>query len=198
MSETAIPTKRAGMTDKHKQLQDAAIRRLYAFGCSAFAKEVPTANGVADALGVMKRTGNVYYIECKQSRSDLICKKQKDVYAEAVGVTVQLCYFHQYTSATNPAEQEERDACDRCKTLETLKGVTHIDFYYIMVADGITVEDTLYPSFGVLDERGNILRKAKRMKRLDHDNLQTLEAIAHVLVYKAYGRLYLGEQIAGE
>ena len=75
------------MKEKHAQLQDVAIGWLYGVGCSIFAKEVPTQNGVADALGVKTRNGkdDVYYIEAKVSRSDLICKKQKVVYADATG-----------------------------------------------------------------------------------------------------------------
>jgi hypothetical protein len=86
------------MTDKHKDLQEAAIRRLYDFGCNVFAKEVPTGNGIADALGVKSSTGNVYYIECKASRSDLICLKQKNVYRNAIGEITQLCYMHAWNS----------------------------------------------------------------------------------------------------
>ena len=40
------------MTETHKQLQDTAIRWLYQVGCNVFAKEVPTQNGIADALGI--------------------------------------------------------------------------------------------------------------------------------------------------
>jgi len=71
---------------KHAQLQDMAINWLYARG-PIFAKEVPTFNGVADAIGIKTQDGknDVYYLECKASRSDLICLKQKAVYARAVG-----------------------------------------------------------------------------------------------------------------
>ena len=80
------------MTDKHKELCQTAINWLYKKNCSVFANEVPTWNGIADAIGV-KRSPNydyekqdvdfdntVYYIEAKASRSDLLCFKQKCVY----------------------------------------------------------------------------------------------------------------------
>lgn len=185
------------MKEIHKQLQDGAIRRLYDFGCHIFAKEVPTANGIADALGVNTRTGNVYYIECKASRSDLICEKQRKVYARAIGEENKRgCYYHNYNNGSfrNDPNRPQNE-CLACQDDEKLRGVTHIDFYYIMVAEGLKVEDTLYPLFGVLDAKGNIVRKAKRMKRPDKNNLATVEAVAHVLVYKVYGKMYLGEQI---
>lgn len=186
------------MTETHKQLQDAAVRRLYSFGCHVFAKEVPTANGIADALGVNTRTKNAYYIECKASRSDLICNKQRNVYKCAIGEEqTRGCYYHNYDNgAFKNDPNRPQSECLACQDDEKLRGVTHIDFYYIMVADGLKVENTLYPMFGVLDAKGNIIRKAQRMRRLDKDNAATVEAIAHVLVYKAYGKIYLGEQIS--
>jgi len=77
--------KKSGKSDKHKQLQRTATYWLYLKGCSIFAEEVPTQNGIADALGIVTRNDTVYYIEAKASRSDLCCKKQKSVYIHSVG-----------------------------------------------------------------------------------------------------------------
>jgi len=85
------------MTDKHKALTDRALWWLYDRGCSVYAKEVPTRNGIADALGIMTRQGQekVYYIEAKASRSDLICEKQKTVYERSVnGHLKKRCEYH--------------------------------------------------------------------------------------------------------
>lgn len=180
------------MKQTHKDLQDIAIRWLYGVGCSAFAKEVPTANGIADALGVKSSKEDVYYIECKASRSDLICQKQKKVYKSAVGDVVQLCYMHAWN---NGAFKEKLGDCDQCKVVGMRSGDTGIDFYYIVVAEGLVVEDSLYPHFGVINHKGEIVRRARRMKRVDGERTKSaLSAIAHVLVYKCYGKLYFGEQ----
>lgn len=179
------------MNDKHKQLQERAIRRLYAFGCHVFAKEVPTTNGIADALGVNTRTGNAYYIECKTSRSDLICEKQRNVYRRATGELVKSCYYHTHNDGQYRDDPHRpRSTCLACIEDDKRAGDTHIDFYYLMIDDNINVEAVLYPHFGVINERGQIIRKAKRMKRIERDNAATIEAIAHVLVYKVYGKLY--------
>jgi hypothetical protein len=61
------------------------------------------------------------------------------------------------------------------------------------VADGVTVEDSLYPMFGVINERSEVVRKAKRMKRNDRTNSDLIVSVAHVLVYEVYGKLYKGE-----
>lgn len=65
------------MTETHRQLQDIARRWIYGVGCNVLAKEVPTENGIADALGIKSGKEDVYHVECKASRADLICKKQK-------------------------------------------------------------------------------------------------------------------------
>jgi hypothetical protein len=156
--------------EKHKELQDTAIRWLYNRGCCVFGQEIPTRyGGIADALGVVVRDERtvtpegvrwlpketVYYFEAKASRSDLICKKQKIMYEKII-------------------KWDEHDA----------------DFYYLIVADGVKVEPNLYPLFGVISERGELVRKAKRIKRT-HDANITIKNISHVLVYKVFGKLYL-------
>ena len=143
--------------NKHCALQNTAIRWLYGIGCSVFAQEVPTKNGIADALGIRTREGSVatYYIEAKASRSDLICLKQKCVYRRSV---------------------EWKDM--------------GIDFYYLIVADGVRVEPELYPNWGVINESGEVIRRAKRMANTESATY-LLEKIAHVLVYKVFGKLYI-------
>lgn len=149
------------MNLKHAELQTTAINWLYTRGCQIFAKEVPYNGETVDAIG-MRPTDyrhiafDIYAIEAKASRSDLICFKQKCSYRASV----------------------ERPA---------------VDFYYLIVADGVAVEAALYPMWGVLSQDGVVLRKAKRIippvaaheirARLPH-------AIAHVLVYKVFGKMY--------
>lgn len=145
---------------KHDELQETAIRWLYKNGCGVFAKEVPTKNGIADALGVRKQNSRgdaVYYIEAKSSRADLICRKQKNIYR----VAVTECY-----------------------------GPNGIDFYYLILADGVKIEPELYPKFGVIDERGYVVRRAKRFKR-EGDTSRIVYDLAHALVYRVHGKLYL-------
>lgn len=186
------------MKQKHAQLEDVAILWLYGVGCSIFAKEVPTRNGIADALGVKTRNGkdDIYYLECKASRSDLICKKQKDVYEGAIGAgsSERYCWQHDpemYRSMFNGDERSVgHETCQKCKHTRDLRGDTGVDFYYIVVADGVKVEDSLYPMFGVINEKGEVVRKAKRMKRNDRENRDLIVAVAHVLVYKVFGKIY--------
>lgn len=184
------------MKDVHKSLQDVAIGWLYGVGCSIFAKEVPTENGIADALGVKTLHGkdDVYYIEAKASRSDLICKKQKAVYANATGTVEKKCYYHTMRLALtgelmNP---EGANECGNCHDLKMGRGDTGVDFYYIIVAEGLTVESGLYPAFGVINHKGDIVRKAKRMIRNDKKGHDLIVAVAHVLVYKVFGKMYGG------
>ena len=65
-------------TEITKKLEDVAIRWLYRNGCKAFVKEgkLHYVGGVADVLGI-KDNGDIYYLEVKQNRADLISKKQK-------------------------------------------------------------------------------------------------------------------------
>lgn len=150
---------------KHEELSRKAIDWLYQRGCSAFANEVTTFNGIADAFGVKTNGAKYtsYYIEAKASRSDLICNKQKGVYRRSI------------------------DVPNHCG----------VDFYYLIVADGVKVEDSLYPNWGVLDERGNVIRRAKRYVWKDGDSYIKditkwhLRNIAHALVYRVYGKMYL-------
>lgn len=149
---------------KHDELCNTAIGWLYGRGCQVFAQEVPTWNGIADAVGV--KDNDVYYIEAKASRSDLKCKKQ------------QCCYrrtelIEQYINQTKgPFYQND------------------VDFFYFIVADGVKFEDTLYPDWGIINESGIVVRKAKRMYKVA-DNKGMLKSIGHVLVYKVFGKLYL-------
>lgn len=150
--------------------------------------EVPTINGIADALGLKKTKGDVYYIEAKVSRADLICKKQRNVYRRSVGMYDVRCYCHNFRM--DGKTRDGWEDCGECKRLAENSYDTGVDFYYVIVADGVVVEPSLYPMWGVLDQRGNVIRKAKRMKRATKDTKSVAEAIAHVLVYKVYGKLY--------
>lgn len=167
MNTIDVEPKKGGKSAKHKELQKTAITWLYERGCSVFAEEVPTRNGIADALGIRTRSGDeaVYYIEAKQSRSDLVCLKQRAVYLRSVA---------------------SKAIFGEGLVMED----TGIDFYYLIVSDNVIVEPSLYPEWGVIDERGKVIRKAKRMKRENHLQEQ-LQAIAHVLVYKVFGKMYL-------
>lgn len=153
------------MSDKHKELSLTAIHWLYNNGCTIFANEVPTRNGVADALGIkmefdtgFEKIPTVYYLEVKVSRSDLICSKQKCCYLRSI----------------DPAYKNG------------------IDFYYLLVADGVTVEKEIYPNWGVINEAGKCIRKAKRIKKDNHfESRNLIIDVAHSLVYKVFGKLYL-------
>lgn len=172
---------------KHDELCNTAINWLYARGCSVFAQEVPTRNGVADALGIVTYQGRerVYYVEAKASRSDLICPKQRGVYARSVEAFAQFCPLHIFKT-----QQDQAKTCEAC-IYRTRTYDNHIDYYYLIVADGVKVEDTLYPEWGVIDERGRVIRKAKRIKRTENFNhREYIQDIAHVLVYKVFGKLY--------
>jgi len=185
------------MSDKHKQLQQLAITWLYERGCGIFGKEIPTRNGNADALGIKvvngDKSGDVYYIECKASRSDLICLKQRACYLRSDGHGMERCYIHNWKGVDEEVQKEKAKTCDQCIKTKLHCGDTGIDFYYLVVADGVKVEDTLYPKWGVISENGKIIRKAKRMKRVERDNSEHLINVSHVLVYKVFGNMYLGE-----
>jgi len=188
------------MTDKHKALTDRALWWLYDRGCSVYAKEVPTRNGIADALGIMTRQGQekVYYIEAKASRSDLICEKQKTVYERSVnGHLKKRCEYHTtaFKDLWGEAERDEYGkACPECVMRQKNAYNLGIDYYYVIVAEGVTVEPELYPMWGVINQKGEVVRRAKKMPRPEnYSHALYLEAIAHVLVYKAYGKMYLGE-----
>lgn len=186
-----LEIKKGGKSEKHKLLQRTAIGWLYSRGCSVFAEEVPTRNGIADALGIITRSNKhtVYYIEAKASRSDMLCLKQKAVYYRSTGTGGnRKCYYHLFKFQG----KEVNEGCENCEQCLHIKNTyydTGVDFYYLIVADGISVEDSIYPEWGVLNERGEVIRKAKRMKR-DFDTKGLIENIAHVLVYKVFGKLY--------
>lgn len=180
--------------------EDVAIGWLYGVGCSIFAKEVPTGTGVADALGVKTKNGkeDVYYIECKASRSDLICAKQKLVYRNAIGDIEPWCWEHDPDMYKSMFADQGIDRtrgwenCPRCITAKKAKADTGIDFYYLLVADGLTVERSLYPHFGFINSKGVVIRKPKRMHR-ESDARPLIVNVAHVLVYKVFGKLYAGD-----
>jgi hypothetical protein len=69
------------------------------------------------------------------------------------------------------------------------------DFYYLIVADGVKVEDDLYPRWGVINEQGMVVRKAKRMNKSlgfrEALRKDIVRVIAHSLVYRTFGKLYL-------
>jgi len=148
-----IEIKKGGKSDKHKELQRTAITWLYNQGCSIFAEEVPTGNGVADALGIRTRDDKhtIYYIEAKVSRSDLTCFKQKAVYFRSVGLQDNVrCFFHTFRNIDGKKVQlypETELTCPDCIRMKREKEVadTGIDFYYFIIADGVKFEDTLYP-----------------------------------------------------
>lgn len=162
---------------KHKELQQTAINWLYARGCSVFAEEVPTWNGIADALGVRThdRDHTIYYIEAKASRSDLLCKKQKAYYKR--------------TEEVFEIGVMKESVFDGAHTYEY---PNDIDFFYLIIAEGVKVEPTLYPLWGVINENGIVIRKAKRLKKTK-DSLDLITDIAHVLVYKVFGKMYAVE-----
>ena len=170
------------MNRKHAELQDVAIGWLYGKGCSVFAKEVPTWNGIADAVGVVtnqrayQKPDRAYYIEAKASRSDLLCLKQKSCYKRTEGLLL------------NSISKEKQV---RFGMEVEFSYPNDIDYFYFIVADGVGVEPTLYPLWGVMDERGKVLRKAKKMKKINDTSLKLITDIAHVLVYKNFGKLYL-------
>lgn len=176
--------------NKHAELQNTAIRWLYNLGCSVFAQEVPTQNGIADAVGIRKDA--VYYIEAKASRSDLMCRKQKLVYLHATGAIKKLCYYHDFGKNT-PSMFEKKslsiEDCTQCKMVEQKNSDTGIDFYYLILADGVKISKEEYPMFGVINEEGRVIRRGRRMKK-EGDNMAIIKSIAHVLVYKVFGKLY--------
>jgi hypothetical protein len=66
-----------------------------------------------------------------------------------------------------------------------------------MVANNVTVEDDLYPRWGVINEQGIVVRKAKRMNKALGFRAawykDVVRVIAHSLVYRTFGKLYLQE-----
>lgn len=161
--------------DKHQQLQRTAINWLYCIGCSVFAEEVPTWNGVADALGVRTRDQGhtAYYIEAKASRSDLLSLKQRACYKRTEEVVKSGIFKQSIFAGASFYEYQN-----------------NIDFFYFIVADGVEVEPSLYPLWGVINEYGKVIRKAKRLKKTK-DSLDLITNMAHVLVYKVFGKLYI-------
>ncbi len=154
--------------NKHKELCKTAIYWLYKRGCSIFANEVQTWNGIADALGIITRDGlegkeTIYYIEAKTSRSDLLSPKQK--------------------------------ACCLRTTAEfsDIYPNNNIDFFYFIIADGIKFENSLYPGWGIINKDGKVIRKAKHMEKNkdSKDSIDLVVDIAHILVYKTFGKMYL-------
>ncbi len=165
------------MNGKHKELQQTAIRWLYKRGCNVFAEEVPTWNGIADALGVKTdATDTVYYIEAKASRSDLLGKKQKFCCKRVDEVFKQGIY-------------RDKKCFDYFKGMVKYEYPNNIDFFYFIIADGITIDQNLYPLWGVIDERGKVIRKAKRMSKKENSSNLIIN-IAHILVYKVFGKMY--------
>lgn len=173
---------------KHQELCRMGIEWLYYRGCSVFANEVPTRNGVADALGIITRNEKrvVYYIEAKASRSDLIGAKQKRVYERSILDRERFCVRHSFKQQR---EQNEHKDCEDCYGLNEPRNDTGIDFYYFIVADGVKVEKKLYPNWGVINKKGTVIRRAKNLKS-ERKTDWLIENIAHKLVYKVYGKLY--------
>lgn len=180
------------MTDKHKELQEIAIRWLYGVGCSVFAKEVPTKNGNADALGIRTRGKRevVYYLEAKVSKGDLNSEKQKMVYRTSIGDIEAWCGYHNPNYYRGLARSAGWESCAECLDAKSHIGDTGIDFYYLIISNNLKIPDDLYRGWGVINEEGRIIRKAKRMRR-EFDTKHLMESISHVLVYKVYGRLYI-------
>jgi hypothetical protein len=120
------------------------------------------------------------------------------VYANATGTVEKKCYYHSMRLALDGSlmNPDGANECGRCHDLQKARGDTGIDFYYIIVAEGLTVEKELYPMFGVINHKGEIVRKAKRMIRNERKNRDLIVNVAHVLVYKAYGKLYIGETVS--
>jgi hypothetical protein len=87
------------MTAKERtgKLKQIGLWWLQNVGCIVYADEVNLsgAYGVADVMG-MKANGDIYYLECKQSRADLICKKQKeaDRYANDPGMMAIVDFYY--------------------------------------------------------------------------------------------------------
>ena len=167
--------------DKHEQLQDTAINWLYGRGCSVFAKEVPTWNGIADAVGVVTnqrpygKPDIAYYVETKASRGDLICLKQKSCYKRTEQLTIRSVSIENWMYFGQEREW---------------KYPNDIDFFYFIVTDELEIEPTLYPLWGVISEKGKVIRRATKMRK-EKDALDLITDIAHVLVYKAFGKMYL-------
>lgn len=194
--EQPTEIKKAGKSDKHKELQKTAIQWLYNKGCSVFAEEVPTQNGIADALGIVTRTEKhtIYYVEAKVSRSDLLCFKQKACYMRSIGAEEAQCFYHAFNKfpdlyGKDRAQDVSKDCAD-CIRLREFQPDTGIDFYYFIVSDNLKIEDTLYPEWGVINEKGEVVRRAKRRSR-EKDSKVLIENIAHVLVYKVFGKMYI-------
>jgi hypothetical protein len=164
--------------EKHNQLQDIAIGWLYKNGCDIFSKECQLPNGeIADAIGV---------------KFDF----HRQVPKVIDGQTVYVDEVHDKTFYIEAKASRSDLICQKQKAVyhhSLLRPVA--DVYYLIVADGITVEDDLYPEWGVIGEDGFVRRKAKRMKRDYQEQKLTQKSIerviAHSLVYRVYGKLYL-------
>ena len=65
-----------------------------------------------------------------------------------------------------------------------------IDFYYLIVSDTLIIPNDIYPKWGVINSKGKVIRRAKRFKKKSNGN-DLIIAIAHKLVYKVFGKMYL-------
>jgi len=70
-----------------------------------------------------------------------------------------------------------------------------LDFVYYIIADRVDTDD-LPPIFGILDENGRIVRKARRRQRVQTlgARLADFERFARVCSWRAYGHVIRQEQ----
>jgi len=164
--------------EKHTQLQDIAIGWLYKNGCDIFSQECQLPNGdIADVVGVKHNGYRQHELVKGNGQLEWETKRLDASY-----------YIEAKASRSDLICRKQR----KCYELSVTRPVCN--FYYLIVADGIKVEDTLYPEWGVLNEAGEVVRRAKRKEIPESINpkyLKSIErSIAHSLVYRVFGKLY--------
>jgi hypothetical protein len=165
---------------KHKQLETSAIAWLYKNGCDVFTTECRLPNGeVADALGV------------KRVRKPKKVVQEDGSYRWEAEYTDSI-YLIEAKASRSDLICYKQALCYRRSVRKPL-----CDFYYLIVASKVTVEDDLYPRWGVINEQGIVVRKAKRMNKALRFRAawykDVVRLIAHSLVYRTFGKLYLQE-----
>jgi hypothetical protein len=163
---------------KHSELKDIAIRWLYNNGCDIFSQECPLPNGeIADAIGVKRIR------KPRRGLQDGESWRWETEWVDSI-------YLVEAKASRSDLIRSKQGLCYRRSLRKPI-----CDFYYLIVADGVTVEESLYPRWGVINEQGVVVRKAKRMeKALDFRTVwykDVVRVIAHSLVYRTFGKLYL-------
>jgi len=93
------------------------------------------------------------------------------------------------------ASNSDMKSDDKRGKLWKLVNSQRLDFVYYIIADRVDTDD-LPPIFGILDENGRIVRKARRRQRVQTlgARLADFERFARVCSWRAYGHVIRQEQ----